>query len=200
MSEQNAVEKPNLSVPTLQLSEVTTPNEELVCAIHFAKLEKSLRTIEAQRKERTNPIRKVLEDYAEAARSMAAPLEEERDRVAAMMENYRLSDEVQGKLADLRKMKADFRKAERSGDLSLVTQLAEDIALAEVEPSVTVENGFVAYRTSIEIVSIDESVLDESLFKRIPDEKKIKEMIDTLGTCSGVEFKWRFKPSLTVKG
>lgn len=178
---------------------ITEPNQESLVAERFAELEREIRQIEEERKLKTRGLDAAKKDYMEAEKSMKAPLEAEQTALAAAMEAYRLSEPVQTALAEVRNLKRDYREAEKVGDTTALALIGEKIEAADLKPSVAVDGGRVQYRVGIELLNVDESLLPDRYFKRVLDEKAIKEDIDALGAVTGVEFRWTYKPSFVAK-
>lgn len=193
-----------------QLEPITFPNtiipervddktSEALAASAFAQFEKAIRSVENQRLEKTRPLNDVVADYIAAAKSLKQPLEEERDRVGALLEAYRLSPAVQTALAEVRNLKKDFREAEKTGDVTALELIGSKISEAEVPVSIAVDGGSVRFRNGIELLEIDETLLDSRYYKSVIDEKKIKEDLDLLGDVKGVTFRFTYKPSFFAK-
>lgn len=181
--------------------EVNDPITEDLAANAFAAFVKAVRAVEAQRLEKTRPLNDVIKDYIAAEKSLKAPMEEGAEKVAALLEAYRLSPAVQEKLASVRMLKKDFREAEKAGDVEGLALIGAKIEAAEVRPSIAVNGGSarVQFRVGIELLEIDEAQLPDRYFKRVLDEKAVKEDIELLGAVKGVEHRWTYRPSFVEK-
>lgn len=178
---------------------VDDPITESLAAQAFAAFEGAVRSVEAQRMEKTRPLNAVIKDYIAAEKSLKQPLEDERDRVGEMLEAYRLSEPVQTALAEVRNLKRDFKDAEKAGDTKALELIGAKIEAADIKPSIPVQGGRLQFRVGIELLEVDESVLPDRYFKRVLDEKAIKEDIDLLGAVTGVVHRWTYKPSFVEK-
>ena len=187
----------------LDIIEVTTPDEEREVAAVLSEAESALRRIEAERLERARPLHAVLDDYSAAAKSLAAPYKEIKAAAESVLGAYRLTPEVQQKLATRKKLERDFHQAEKDCELT-VMEIAGDYlkrSLAEIPKSVPASEGMVVrFREKLVIDEIDPQLLDERYMIKVADEKLIKKDYELLGAVNGVKFHVEMKPYCVEKG
>lgn len=190
MTDKLAITEPLVTVP----ERIDDRFSEELAAKDYARVEEALRSLEAQRKEKTRDLidaKKLIDD---GAKSLATPLEEIKSSLSSVLEAYRLTPTVQEALAKYRRWELAWKQAQKDGDVDTLNALSLAAKDFEVKASIPVEGGRVQFREGIEIIEIDESKLSATFFKKIPDEKLIKEHIDLVGSCQGVTFRRTCKP------
>lgn len=180
-------------------TEITTLEDEKEYAKALVSVEVALRELEAKRKKIAKPQFDAFKAVNEQAKEASAPLEEMKSAVQGMMERYRQSPEVQGKLAALRNHKRINAIAGRDGDIDTVNITAEMIATTDVPLSLKVGKYDIRYREGVVIESVMEDQLPDRYFKKVIDEAAIKADIESLGFVRGVMHKWTYVPTVYSK-
>jgi hypothetical protein len=179
-------------------SKVETVEQEAEASRILVETETELRRIEADRKALSVPTNKVLKEINEKSKAIAEPFEEAKAALQKALSDYRLTPEVQEKIAKRTAFERDFRKFEKEGDVKSMEIVSAAISrvLEEVPKSVKVEGSslVVRYRESLKLDEVDEETLPEEFFDRVPNEKRIKERIDLIGAVPGVTHRFEMNP------
>ena len=185
-----------------ELLEVNNPVTEAQVCKALAQVEDALRILEEERTSITKPQRAAIDIVNAKAKVAAAPLEAQKQALQAVLEAYRLQPAVQTIIAERLSAERKFRAAEKEGDMLALTALSQTIAdlREQVPPSVDAGPGFeVRFRFGIEIQSVDEALIPEHYYKRVLDEKAVKNDIDALGSVPGVTHRWTYTPAVYAK-
>lgn len=192
---------PTPHIPTLTIQTVENPEQELHACALLAEVETQLRAIEDSRTAITAPQNAAIKEVNAQAKQVAAPLEAIKATLQGILETYRLLPAAQEKLAKRRALEVTYREAEKEGDMESLVIYGERLneMKAELPASVPAGDFEVRYRTGLEILSINEAELPERYWKKVIDEKAIKEDIDLIGAVPGVEHRWKYTPTCYAK-
>jgi hypothetical protein len=180
---------------------ITTPDQERMAASLLAEVESELRRLEELRTAITKPQNEAIKAVNAQAKEVSAPLEDIKAKLQEVMGAYRLSPEVQDMIVKRKRMEKEHWRLQKEGTAEEIESVALAIqAVNELVPASVDAGEFdVRYRSGIEILSVDEAQLPERYWKRVVDEKAVKDDIELIGAVTGVEYRWVYKPSCYAK-
>ena len=164
----------------------------------FASATAEIRTIESHRKEKTAPLRKVIDDYITAEKSMKAEHEAVVEKCRTALSGWRCRPEIGEHYARLSLLEKKYRTAEQEADVKGMELISGHLAelKSDCPRSLPVEGGSIRFRENLIIDEIDLEVLEPSLTYVAADEKAVKKRIAEVGACNGVKFHYEYGVAL----
>lgn len=168
---------------------VLSPADELKASELLIQAETELRRIEDERKSMSVPMNKALKELNSKSKAVAAPFEAAKEAIQKVLSDYRCTPAVQEQIALRNRAEKKFRAYEKAGDVEGMQLASESVKeLTALVPKSVRPDGasmVVRYRESLKLDAIGD--LPDEFYIRVPDEKKIKEQIELLGSVPGVE-------------
>lgn len=213
------------AVAAIDALTITDLASEAQAADFYAKVELTLRDIEAKRLEITAPLNTALKVRNKEAKEASAPLETLKEAIATKMGEYMASPALRALIEKRQEAEAAFQQAERSADIGQIAEASTALQALLAERPKTIETSTeanVQYRTDIvidemvnvpsilceksidtkallEAVEMGEVSLSEKFIVLAPDTKAIKNAIKNGEVVSGVKWHYKVTPVAVVR-
>jgi hypothetical protein len=192
MSNELIVSVPDGLIEQANAIVVSDAASEKAAADIFASCDRTLKEIEARRKEKVAPLNEIVKEINATAKRLSEPFASAKDTVGRRISEWRSSEAIR-EAEELRRSAAhNAAKLAEMGELEKAQGMAEcanDLS-AIVPKTVATEDGSLRFRTVIVIDSIDMAALPERYVIRTADEKLIKQDLSK-GNASVPGVVWR---------